>query len=49
MERGSGLMYVKKTGAVKYYCSDRCYKFDNVQRRKQRPKEQSELAKRTKK
>jgi ribosomal protein L24E len=39
-------MYVKKTGAAKYYCSERCYKYDSVQRKKQRPKEQAEIAKR---
>jgi len=37
-------MYVKKTGAAKYYCSERCYKYDSVQRKKQRPKEQAEIA-----
>lgn len=46
IEKGTGLMYVKKTGAAKYYCSDRCYNFDNVQRKKQRHKEQAGLAKR---
>lgn len=45
IEKGTGLMYVRKTGAVKYYCSDRCYKFDSVQRKRQRPKEIKELAK----
>jgi ribosomal protein L24E len=47
IEKGSGFMYVKKTGAVKYYCSDRCYNFDTVQRRKQKHKEHAELARRT--
>ncbi len=42
-------MYVRKTGASKYYCSDRCYNFDAVQHKKQRPKEQKELAEREKK
>ena len=46
VERGTGIMYVKKTGAAKYYCSERCYKYDSVQRKKQRPKEQAEIAKR---
>ena len=38
------MMYVRKTGAVKYYCSDRCYKFDSVQHKGQRVKEQWALA-----
>jgi large subunit ribosomal protein L24e len=49
IEKGTGLMYVRKTGAVKYYCSDRCYNFDSVQHKKQRPKEIKELAKLAKK
>jgi large subunit ribosomal protein L24e len=49
IERGTGIMYVKKTGAVKYYCSDRCYNFDTVQHKKQRPKEIKELTKAQKK
>ncbi len=48
IEKGSGLMYVRKTGAVRYYCSDRCFKFDALQHRKQKPKEQKEMAKRAK-
>jgi ribosomal protein L24E len=39
------MMYVRKTGTVKYYCSSRCYKFDVEQGKKQRMKEQKELAK----
>ncbi len=45
IEKGTGLMYVRKTGALKYYCSDRCYKFDVLQRRKQRGKEIKEVTK----
>jgi large subunit ribosomal protein L24e len=45
IEKGSGIMYVRKTGAIKYYCSDRCYKFEVVQHKKQRVKEQRETAK----
>ena len=44
IEKGTGMMYVRKTGAVKYYCSDRCYKFDSVQHKGQRVKEQRALA-----
>jgi len=38
-------MYVKKTGAIKYYCSNRCFEFDVTQRKKQKMKEQKGLAK----
>lgn len=49
IEKGTGLMYVRKTGVVKYYCSDRCYEFDTVQRKKQRPKEIKGLTRAAKK
>ncbi len=45
IEKGTGIMYVRKTGAIKYYCSDRCFKFDVKQQRKQRHKEQKEVTK----
>jgi len=38
-------MYVRRTGTVRYYCSDRCYKFDVVHGKKQRMKEQKAAAK----
>lgn len=49
IEKGTGIMYVKRTGAIKYYCSDRCYNFDVVQQKRQRPKEIKELTKTSKK
>ncbi len=49
IEKGSGIMYVRRTGAVRYYCSDRCYEFDAVQQKKQRAKEIKELTKTAKK
>ncbi len=49
IEKGTGIMYVRKTGALKYYCSDRCYEFDAVQHKKQKAKEQKEIAKQLKK
>ena len=39
IERGTGIMYVRKTGAIRYYCSNRCYKFDVVYNKKPRLKE----------
>ena len=46
IEKGTGLMYVKKIGTVRYYCSNRCYEFDVTQGKKQNLKEQKGLAKR---
>ena len=34
IEKGTGIMYVRKSGQAKYYCSHRCYKFDVVHRMK---------------
>jgi ribosomal protein L24E len=39
-------MYVKKTGTVRYYCSNRCYEFDVTQGKKQNMQEQKGMAKR---
>jgi len=39
IERGTGFAFVKKTGAAKYYCSKRCYRFGSVHNRKLREKE----------
>lgn len=36
IEKGTGMMYVRKSGAVKYYCSTRCYKFDVIYHMKNR-------------
>jgi ribosomal protein L24E len=49
IEKGSGIIYVRKTGVVKYYCSDRCYNFDAVQHKKQNLKEQKEIARKANK
>ncbi len=34
MEKGTGLTYIKRNGAIRYYCSDRCYKFSEVYRKR---------------
>jgi large subunit ribosomal protein L24e len=39
IEQGTGLMYVKKNGMLRYYCSDRCYKFNEVYGKKPNKKE----------
>lgn len=39
IEKGTGTMFVRRMGQIKYYCSDRCYKFDVVYHRGQSNKE----------
>ncbi|MCL4552279.1 MAG: 50S ribosomal protein L24e [Candidatus Marsarchaeota archaeon] len=39
IERGTGLIYVKKNGAIRHYCSDRCYKFNELYGKKASKKE----------
>ncbi|MDE1822755.1 MAG: 50S ribosomal protein L24e [Candidatus Micrarchaeota archaeon] len=39
IEKGTGMMFVRKNGAVRYYCSQRCYKFNIVMDRKPNRKE----------
>ncbi|EET89609.1 MAG: hypothetical protein LVQ97_01580 [Candidatus Micrarchaeales archaeon] len=39
IRRGSGTMYVFKTGKINYYCSGRCYKNDIIYRKKMNLKE----------
>ncbi len=38
IEPGTGIMYVRKNGTIRYYCSSRCFKLDNVLKRKIRVK-----------
>ncbi len=42
---GTGIMYVRKNGSISYYCSNRCFKFDVVYRKKARVKAQPSKAK----
>ncbi len=46
IERGTGLIYVRKNGTVRYYCSNRCYKFNVHHNRKLSRKELAERSKR---
>ncbi len=39
LPKGSGIMYVYKTGNIEYYCSSRCYKNGIILHRKINPKE----------
>ncbi len=39
IEKGTGMMYVRKMGATKYYCSKRCYKYDVNFKKKPNKKE----------
>ncbi|MCL4387705.1 50S ribosomal protein L24 [Candidatus Marsarchaeota archaeon] len=34
MKKGTGSMYVFKTGKINYYCTSRCYKNDILHHRK---------------
>jgi len=39
IEKGRGIMFVRKNGSIKYYCSNRCMKFDLLYHKKPNPKE----------
>lgn len=39
IEKGTGFAYVRKTGVIRYYCSQRCYRFNILHNRKIRRKE----------
>ncbi len=39
IERGTGFVFVKKTGVMRYYCSKRCYKFGALHNRKHRERD----------
>ncbi len=45
IEAGTGIEYVKKNGALRYYCSDRCYKMNELYGRKPNKKEIAGLTK----
>ncbi|MCL5429935.1 MAG: 50S ribosomal protein L24e [Candidatus Marsarchaeota archaeon] len=38
LDKGTGLMFVKKTGDIYYYCSSKCYKNHYIMGRKINPK-----------
>lgn len=42
IEKGTGMMYVKKMGAIRYFCSKRCFKFDVKFKKKVNAKEVKE-------
>ncbi|MDE1861097.1 MAG: 50S ribosomal protein L24e [Candidatus Micrarchaeota archaeon] len=46
IEKGTGLMYVKRAGAIRYYCSNRCYKFNEIHKRRINKKELKERSSR---
>jgi len=39
IEKGTGMMYVKKVGTIRYFCSKRCYKFEVKYKKKPNAKE----------
>lgn len=34
IEPGTGIMFVRKNGQVRYYCSNRCYRLDVLHKKK---------------
>lgn len=45
IEKGTGTMYVRKNGSIRYYCSRRCLKFETVYKKRPNAKEVKEIAK----
>lgn len=39
VRKGTGMMYVRNSGVIRYYCSARCYKNDAVMGRRYNKKE----------
>jgi large subunit ribosomal protein L24e len=37
--KGSGTMYVFRTGDIRYFCSSRCFRNDIITKRRPNPKE----------
>ncbi len=44
IEKGTGMIYVRKNGAIRYYCTKRCYKLNAVHNRRPSTKETKERA-----
>ncbi|MGC9037788.1 MAG: 50S ribosomal protein L24e [Candidatus Micrarchaeia archaeon] len=36
IEPGTGIMFVRKSGQIRYYCSNRCYRLDVLHKKKHR-------------
>ncbi len=34
IEPGTGIMFVRKSGQIRYYCSNRCYRLDVLHKKK---------------
>ncbi|MDE1859994.1 MAG: 50S ribosomal protein L24e [Candidatus Micrarchaeota archaeon] len=45
IEKGTGMMYVRKNGAIRYFCSKRCFSLNIVHDRKPNKKEIEERSK----
>lgn len=46
IEKGTGMMFVRRNGTVRHYCSQRCYKFNILMNRRPNRKEIEERASR---
>ena len=42
IEKGTGLTYVRRNGAIRYYCSNRCFRLNAMHNRKPNKKEIAE-------
>ena len=49
IEKGTGLMYVKKIGTIRYFCTKRCFKSEIKMKKKVSQKEIREIVKKEKK
>lgn len=44
IEKGTGMIYVRKNGAIRYYCTKRCFRLNMVHDRRPNKKEIAEKA-----
>jgi large subunit ribosomal protein L24e len=44
IEKGTGMIYVRRNGAIRYYCSKRCFRLNVLHDRKPNKKEIVERA-----
>ncbi len=44
IEKGTGMIYVRKNGAIRYYCTKRCFRLNIVHDRRPNKKEIAQKA-----
>ncbi|MEM0074451.1 MAG: hypothetical protein QW091_01535 [Candidatus Micrarchaeaceae archaeon] len=47
IEPGTGIMFVRKNGSIRYYCSNRCYKLEVLYKKRQSSEKHAHNAKST--